>query len=323
MFLIKKMGWLILELVLFTVIFIALIGIQHYLMKAFGISNGIWNTENINESSSPFLLIPSFLPVLIAFSGASVLAYYIIMKHPFSDLGLIKYNALKLFGKGLVFSVILIVPGFLIMWVTGQIQLTQPDLNIPFFMGFFLFFFIQSTAEEVFTRSYLIPTFEGKLGSGVAIIISASLFGILHAGNDNFTWIGFINILLGGLVMALLFIYYRNIWICAGFHTGWNFVQASFFDFNVSGVDVYSLIQFQDVGYANITGSGFGYEGSLISILALGIALIFMFKKMNFEFKPMVWQQPVMYEQSENNYTGDSNYLSENEANSKPDLNSI
>ena len=95
MFLIKKMGWLILELVLFTVIFIALIAIQYYLMKALGISNGIWNAENITESSSPFLLVPSFLPVLIAFSGASVLTYHTIMKHPFQDLGFVKDDALK------------------------------------------------------------------------------------------------------------------------------------------------------------------------------------------------------------------------------------
>lgn len=323
MFLIKKMGWLILELVLFTVIFIALIAIQYYLMKALGISNGIWNAENITESSSPFLLVPSFLPVLIAFSGASVLTYHTIMKHPFQDLGFVKDDALKPFGKGLLFSAVLIVPGFLLLLATGQIKLVSPNINIPFFIGFFLFFFIQSTAEEVFTRAYLIPTFEGKLGSWIAVIISASLFGILHAGNDNFTWIGFFNITLGGLVMALLFIHYRNIWICAGFHTGWNFIQASFFDFNVSGVDVYSLIQFQDVGYANITGSGFGYEGSLISILALGIALAVMYKKMNFEFAPLVWKQPVMNEKSENNFAADSNYLSVNEVENNPDSNSI
>ena len=73
----------------------------------------------------------------------------------------------------------------------------------------------------------------------------------------------------------------------------------------------------------SITGSGFGYEGSLISILALGIALAVMYKKMNFEMAPLVWKQPVMTEKSENNFAPDLNYLSANEVENNPDSNSI
>lgn len=323
MYLIKKMGWLILETLLFIVIFIALVVIQYYFMKFLGSTMSIWNVEKLDESTSPFTLIPSFLPVLIAFTGAAVLTYHFIMKHPFPDLGFAGRDAFILAGKGFLLSAVLIIPGFLIMVISGQVKLLPISFNPAYFIGFLIFFFIQSSAEEVFTRAYLIPTFEGKLGTWIAIIVSSSLFGIMHVGNDNFTWIGFFNIVLGGWLMALLFIYYRNIWICAGFHTGWNFIQATLFDFNVSGVDVYSLIQFQDIGYANITGSHFGYEGSLISIIALILALILMYKKMNFVFKPLVWKAPVSNESNEDQFMGDSTAIETGNGKNKSEQESI
>jgi len=110
----------------------------------------------------------------------------------------------------------------------------------------------------------------------------------MHLGNDHFNWIGFTNILLGGLLMALFFILYRNIWICTGLHAGWNFVQASLLDFNVSGIDVHSLVQFSVVGYPRLTGASFGYEGSLVAVVLQILALIYFIRtnkdKLNFVF---------------------------------------
>ncbi|MBK8511183.1 MAG: CPBP family intramembrane metalloprotease [Saprospiraceae bacterium] len=142
---------------------------------------------------------------------------------------------------------------------------------------------MQSAGEEVLTRAYLISMLETRLGTIVAIVLSGSLFAVLHIGNDHFTWIGFVNILLGGFIMALLFVEYRSIWVCTGYHAGWNFLQAGLLDFNVSGVDVYSLVQWKDIGYPRLTGSSFGYEGSLVAVLLQGVLLAYLLKNNSIE----------------------------------------
>lgn len=294
MYLLKKMGWLLLELIVFTFSFLLILLLQFYIFRFLKSDINFWDVSDLNENSSPFRLILSFIPVFIAFLVAAVFTY-LLFKRPFQDLGLSRdVNSFSLFGQGVLYSAMIIVPGFLLLLLAGQLKFLSFSNNLVWIVGFFIFFFIQSSAEEIMTRSYLIPTIENQFGTRIAIFLSASLFGLMHIGNDNFTWVGLLNIVLGGSIMSWLFVRFRNIWICAGYHTGWNFIQGSFFDFNVSGVDVYSWIQQQDIGYSRLTGSNFGYEGSLIGILLQSFFLIYLIKKFPIETKPLIWKQPIV-----------------------------
>ncbi len=289
----KKLGWLILELIVFVTLFVAiglllLAGIQ----TITGQGSLFYMPATIDESTDPYLLgANSFFPILISGLASSILTHTYIFKRPFPDLGFVNRGFLMMLGKGWLWSVALIVPGFLLLLLFRQITLLSPTWDIYYFLGFILFFIVQSGGEEVLTRAYLINVVETRFGGFIAVILSASIFAIMHLGNDHFNWIGFINILLGGLLMALFFMLYRNIWICTGLHAGWNFVQASLLDFNVSGIDVYSFIQFKVTGYPRLTGASFGYEGSLLAVGIQILALVY-FTRVNKDKLHLVFSAP-------------------------------
>lgn len=283
-----NIGWALIELILFLIAVGIVMGILLGLLSVSGFHPINYLTiTNISESTNPYpLLWLNYLPALIAYVTASIVVHYILFKRPIATLGYVKYRSAGLFGKGWYWSALMIIPGFLILWLVHQIKLLTPSWHWSFIFGFLLFFIIQSAGEEILTRAFLIPMVEYRLGTRIALVLSASVFAFMHVANDNFTWLGFFNILLGGSIMALLFVIFRNVMICIGYHAGWNFIQAGLLDFNVSGIDVHSLVQFQDIGYARITGSTFGYEGSLLAVLFQGILLLYILKNYKIISKP-------------------------------------
>ncbi|HNR05690.1 MAG TPA: CPBP family intramembrane metalloprotease [Saprospiraceae bacterium] len=278
----KGLAWVLVELLVFAALFVAsgaliVTGIQWIS----GNEYLFWTSADLNEQTSPYTLLTStFIPVLLSGTLAAGIAHHSIFKRPLSGLGFGYERSFFYFGQGWLWSFALVLPGFLILWFLGQIHLLPADWNGYYFAGFILFFIIQSAGEEVMTRAYLIPMIEARFNTLAALVVSASIFALMHLGNEHFTWIGFLNILAGGTLMALFFIRYRNIWVCTGLHAGWNFVQASLLDFNVSGIDVYSFIQFQDTGYPGLSGGDFGYEGSWIAWL-IQVAGIYLFYRWN------------------------------------------
>ena len=274
--------WILVELLVYAVLFVASGALIIYGVQFLsGNEYLFWTSADLNEQTNPYTLLTStFIPVLISGTVAAVIAHHYIFKRPLAGLGFTPDRAIFYFGLGWLWSLGLVLPGFLILWSLGQIQLLPADWNWYYFTGFIVFFIIQSAGEEVITRAYLIPMIENRFNTLAALVVSASVFALLHLGNEHFTWIGFLNILAGGALMALFFIRFRNIWVCTGLHAGWNFVQASLLDFNVSGIDVYSFIQFRDIGYPGLSGGAFGYEGSWIALM-IQAGSIYLFIRQN------------------------------------------
>ena len=89
--------------------------------------------------------------------------------------------------------------------------------------------------------------------------------------------ISVVNIFIVGIVFAVLFLRFDNIWICGGVHTAWNFSQGIIFGFNVSGISTPSLMNFSQAGQNLINGGSFGPESSLIATVVFVIVLILAF----------------------------------------------
>jgi len=99
----------------------------------------------------------------------------------------------------------------------------------------------------------------------------------MHFFNSNFSWVGFLNIFLVGILFSQFFLMKNNLSIPIGFHFGWNFIQGPILGFSVSGFPTNSVIEVVDNSYHEFNFGGFGLEGSLActSILICLIALIF------------------------------------------------
>ncbi len=110
------------------------------------------------------------------------------------------------------------------------------------------------------------------------ILISSLLFGFVHIGNDHFTTIGFFNITLSGILMALLYTKYKNLSAPIAMHFTWNFFQGPVFGYAVSGESLWSLAEVTPISKTEmITGGLFGAEGSIVLVpMSLFAIVIFL-----------------------------------------------
>ncbi len=83
-----------------------------------------------------------------------------------------------------------------------------------------------------------------------------------------------INLFLAGLILGAAYIYARNLWFSISLHLFWNFIQGPILGFNVSGMNMDTLIVFNSKGSDLITGGDFGFEGSIICTILELISLI-------------------------------------------------
>jgi CAAX protease family protein len=101
----------------------------------------------------------------------------------------------------------------------------------------------------------------------VALLASATMFGLAHAPNDSATWLSILSAGLGGAMYALAYVRTGRVWLPLALHLTWNLSQAVL-GFPVSGVTDYSatLISQTDSGAWWITGGAYGPEGGLVGI---------------------------------------------------------
>jgi uncharacterized protein len=136
--------------------------------------------------------------------------------------------------------------------------------------------------EEIVFRGAIFRILEEGLGTLAALIISALLFGAIHAANPNATLVSSSAIALeAGVMLALAYALSRNLWFPIGLHFGWNFTEGGIFGAAVSGNRAHGLLSLPMNGPSLVTGGGFGPEASLISVavclcasVALGVATV-------------------------------------------------
>jgi membrane protease YdiL (CAAX protease family) len=139
--------------------------------------------------------------------------------------------------------------------------------------------------EETLFRGVIFRIIEEKLGSYIALLISAILFGAAHIFNPNSSLIAVIGIAIaGGVLLATAYMYSRNLWFPVAIHFAWNFVQCNIFGLDDSGTEESnSLITSKIEGSELFTGGAFGVEGSIqasvICLIASTILLILCHKK--------------------------------------------
>jgi uncharacterized protein len=150
---------------------------------------------------------------------------------------------------------------------------------------FFTIFVFIGWSEELLSRGYHLQTIASGLNLFWGVIISSAIFGILHLGNPNATWVSAGGIFLAGLLFAYGYIRTKQLWLPIGMHLGWNFFEGVVFGFPVSGLDIYPLTRIQVHGPEVWTGGAFGPEAGLIILpaLLLGTALIHFYTRKQVE----------------------------------------
>ena len=110
----------------------------------------------------------------------------------------------------------------------------------------------------------------------VAIVVSSSLFGLLHMFNSGFSMQSLIDLILFGVLETFYIIKTDNLWGAAGIHGAWNFAQGNIFGVLVSGSTTgSSLLQFAPGNGPDwLTGGSFGVEGSIVCTLVMLVTIL-------------------------------------------------
>jgi uncharacterized protein len=138
---------------------------------------------------------------------------------------------------------------------------------------------IAGVGEELVFRGVLFRIFEDGFGTTVAMVTTAALFGLLHAGNPGATTLSTIAIALeAGLLLAAGYAWSRNLWFVFGLHFAWNFTEGGIFGAPVSGGAMKGIVSMPLSAAApdSVTGGAFGPEASVVAVaVCLGMTLVF------------------------------------------------
>ena len=243
----------------------------------------------------------SLLITLFSFAFISLLVFFrvtVIEKRSFSSIGFNKNNWLKKYSLGFLIGLAMMSIIVLILLPFGYITIEKNPFQpvgvsaIASVLVILFGWIIQGATEEIVTRGWLLNVLSTKYNIGVGLLISSTLFGLMHLTNPNVNYIAVINIILVGLFYGLYVIKTNDLWAVCGMHSAWNFAQGNIFGFKVSGLDVSvgSLIDLNLVGSDFVTGGIFGPEAGItatfILLASIGI-LLFIDKKRYFSNKPL------------------------------------
>ena len=242
----------------------------------------------------------SLLITLFSFAFISLLVFFrvkVIEKRSFSSIGFNKNNWLKKYSLGFLIGLAMMSIIVLILFPFGYITVEKNPIQpvgisaIASVLVILLGWIIQGATEEIVTRGWLLNVLSTKYNIGVGLLISSTLFGLMHLTNPNVNYIAVINIILVGLFYGLYVIKTNDLWAVCGMHSAWNFAQGNIFGFKVSGLDVSvgSLIDLNLVGSDFVTGGIFGPEAGITAtfILLASIGILFIDKKRYFSNKPL------------------------------------
>ena len=270
-----RAGWrLLIQTILMIVLFIITgIFLAFFIQIFFG--------GKINSQINLFL---SQVIEFIVFLTSIYITRRFVDKRSFISLGLVPGRQAiidLLAGIGITFLMMGMI--YLIMLSAGWLKFEEFAWEVESVssvlvstLSFLLVFVFVGWNEELLSRGYHLQTLASGLNLVGGIVLSSAVFGLLHLGNPNATWISAAGIFLAGLFLAYGYVRTRQLWLSIGLHIGWNFFEGVVFGFPVSGLDIYPLTHIRIQGPELWTGRAFGPEAGLVVIpgLLLGSILI-------------------------------------------------
>ncbi|GAA2355702.1 type II CAAX endopeptidase family protein [Saccharopolyspora halophila] len=241
------------------------------------LASGIWPSRLV-DANYP---IGEQMVVMLAFGGAAVLlAAWVLLKErrPLGSLGFFPavHIGRNLGAGALVAVVLLAVPvgaGLLGGWYTTGLTAGLPLIAVAVALTGFV---VQACTEEVITRGYLMQVAFRKWGLVAAVAFQAAVFALLHGVNFDVGLLALINILLVGLLLGIWALAEGSLWGVCAFHVVWNWCQGNIAGIQVSGMNLEATLLTTEPApgaASSLTGAGFGIEGSVLTTVALLIAI--------------------------------------------------
>jgi len=272
-----------------------LLFISAFIMAVFGmnITNALSGAMSMQLLENPWVnMIVTPGAVFLAVFGAAFITGRWVDRRKFADFGLAISKAWwRDFAFGLGLGAVLMGLVFLFGWLIGSIRVVgllqslRPDVSVVagLFQSLVFFIFVGLYEEMALRGVVLVNLAEGLYGKWLnkrwallgAWVISSLIFGVLHWGNPNATWVSTLNISLAGIFLGLGMVLTGSLAIPMGLHITWNFFQGNVFGFPVSGLKLgASVITTESIGPQWLTGGVFGPEAGVLGLGAMLIGIL-------------------------------------------------
>ncbi len=229
-----------------------------------------------------------FLMMYLSFLGidALVLLYTLLCERPiFRSFGLRSENGGRgntwgMFGIGLLVGFGMNALCILLAWLHGDLVLSVGRFNALYLLAALVCVCVQSGAEELLTRGYMLGALRDRYPPWLAVLVNALFFGALHLFNNGITVLSFINVAAFGLALGYVMVKLESLWFCIAVHTAWNFSQSIFFGLPNSGiVSQGSFLHLEAARDSALYSANFGVEGAftttaVLALLCLAVLLI-------------------------------------------------
>ena len=206
--------------------------------------------------------------------------YYLVLrfyfKRDFSEFS--RKYALKELTIGFFVGFLAIASVVSILYFIGFYEITGINSILPF-MATFTLVMGGVMMEEVVFRGLLLNTLEKWKGTNLALFVSAIIFQLPHFMNPHEAALPALGGFLFGVATGCMYTATRRLWVPFAFHLGWNIAQP-FFGTTLSGIGGFNfLFQTNITGPELLTGSAFGIEDSLLSILTLMLLSLYYYRQ--------------------------------------------
>ncbi len=232
--------------------------------------------QNGNETDPALeLFLTSFLSFLCSVPAVIIFRKFIDRKS-FISLGFQwKGNSTHAI-TGFLSALFILSAGTLLLLLAGNVYFIAIDFYWQDFMLYLLIMLLVAITEELVIRGYILNNLMESFSKWTSLIISATLFAVIHFLNPGFTWLSMLGIFVGGLLIGLNYIYTKNLWFGVFFHFAWNFFQGPILGYKVSGLETESLMAQNINGPVWLTGGPFGFESSVIASFFILVVLAYL-----------------------------------------------
>jgi uncharacterized protein len=268
----KQIGIVILFFICYIIVVgLASLGGENIMTSYLEVTDKEFRHLALNDSE--IMLISYIINFISTFLVIFVFWKFVIKKQ-FLSIGFVDGRWLKNLVLGMICGILAISIGFGISVMFGFVKIHSIAFSPFDFTNYLIIFCLVSISEELMTRGLMLSTLMEGMNKYIALLIVAIIFGALHMFNDNVTTLSLINISLAGIFLGISFIHNRSLWFPIGLHFTWNFFQGPVFGYEVSGHKNISIIEQTIHGNDTFTGGEFGFEGSIIAIPIMIVAIL-------------------------------------------------
>lgn len=237
------------------------------------------DVENAIEVLAPYLLPLAILSSLytLAYTWAFM---RLVDRKPLRSLGLwFRAGWFGDFAKGCGLAVLILAIIFAFSLITGSIRIegfarpAPATTSVPaYLLGAIIGFFFVGLYEEVMFRGYVLQRLAERAGKAPAVIISSTIFALLHVFNPGSDPFGLFNTIIIGVLLSVLYFRTRSLWMPVGFHFAWNFFLGYVYSMPVSGLPLHGVLDVTEVDpQSRLSGGSYGPEAGLACTIALAI----------------------------------------------------